>query len=65
MMCRIMELGEPLDLFLPKTLMLQRRKLRYRGDVRAAHPVSASVPQTPLPVPCTVLGAGGNAQLWS
>ena len=34
--CRIIELGEPLDLFLPKPLMLQR-KLRYRGDVRAAH----------------------------
>jgi len=55
-MCRIVELGKSLDHFLPKPLMLQRRKLRYRSDVRAAHPVSAYFPDDSA-VPCTELGA--------
>lgn len=57
MICKITELGKSLDHFLPKLLMLQRRKLRYRSDVRAAHPVSAYFPDDSA-VPFTELGAG-------
>lgn len=56
-MYRIVELGKSLDHFLPKPLMLQRRKLRYRSDVRATHPVSAYFPDDSA-VPYTELGAG-------
>ena len=57
MMYRIVELGKSLDHFLPKPLMLQRRKLRYRSDVRATHPVSAYFPDDSAG-PYTELGAG-------
>lgn len=37
--------------------MLQRRKLRYRGDIRAAQPKSERVFRCSA-APCTVLGDG-------